>query len=98
MNDDDEAEVLLDRLAAERMAAQMKQRRRASPNQRQVSQPRAFERRTMCAYCFERGDHATDAQCLTALEEKCRIGAANAGVELPTDERPITRGSQAPQK
>jgi len=72
---DDDAEAINDR-----MAAQIEQRRQATPNRRQqaddrrrTSKPPDRERRVICKYCFQRGDHPTAAHCLRALERPDRI-------------------------
>jgi hypothetical protein len=65
---DYEAEAVIDRIAA-----QIEQRRRELPDQRQASRPPFFDRRTICAYCFQRGDHPTGAHCLSALEQLNRF-------------------------
>jgi hypothetical protein len=52
----------------DRMAAEIEQRRRQMPNQRRQSKAPAVERRKICAYCFQRGDHPTAAHCMRALE------------------------------
>jgi len=57
----------------EEMVAAM-ERRRGMPNRRQrssVRQPSA-ERRRICGYCFQRGDHPTAAHCMRALERPGR--------------------------
>jgi hypothetical protein len=58
-----EAEAINDQMAA------AMERRRAMPNQRTEStaQPRE-DRRRVCGYCFQRGDHPTAAHCMRALE------------------------------
>jgi hypothetical protein len=52
----------------DRMAAQIEERRRQLPNQRRQSTAPAVERRRICAYCYQRGDHPTAAHCMRALE------------------------------
>jgi hypothetical protein len=56
----------------EQMVAAMEQRRQRLPNRRQSSDDRqkrpVVERRRICGYCFQRGDHATAAHCMRALE------------------------------
>lgn len=55
----------------ERMVREMERRRQAQPERRQglgSSLPRADERRRICAFCHQTGDHHTPAQCLRALE------------------------------
>jgi hypothetical protein len=54
----------------ERMAAAMDQRRRARPErrtQRSAAKP-STERRRICGYCYQAGDHPTAAHCMRALE------------------------------
>lgn len=57
----------------EQMVAAMEQRRQGLPNRRErsadssVSRPRV-ERRRICGYCYQRGDHPTAAHCMRALE------------------------------
>ena len=45
-------------------------RRRAHPDRRHSDSSRTptNERRKICGYCFQRGDHPTPAHCLRALE------------------------------
>lgn len=51
------------------MARRMEERRLSRPERRSgVSKPVTPERRLVCAYCFQRGDHPTPAHCLRALE------------------------------
>ena len=59
----------------DRMAAQIEERRKSLPNRRRrcVFRAPALERRRICAYCFQRGDHRTVADCLRALERVDRI-------------------------
>jgi hypothetical protein len=55
----------------DRMVREMELRRRAQPERRQVrvsSLPPAKERRRICAFCHQNGDHQTPTQCLRALE------------------------------
>src|SRR5688572_2489849 len=55
----------------EQMVQQMALRRQALPEQRRASgssRPVAKERRRICAFCCQRGDHPTPAHCLRALE------------------------------
>jgi hypothetical protein len=55
----------------ELMVRQMNLRRQALPEQRQASGPHkavANERRRICGFCCQRGDHPTPAHCLRALE------------------------------
>jgi len=53
----------------EQMVRQMELRRQQRPDRRQrrTGGPDK-ERRTICAYCFQPGDHQSPAQCLRALE------------------------------
>jgi hypothetical protein len=53
----------------EQMAASMAARRRAQPERRQAGSatPRT-ERRRVCGYCYQPGDHPTPAHCMRALE------------------------------
>jgi hypothetical protein len=54
----------------ERMAAAMDQRRRAQPERRtqgSATRPQK-ERRRICGYCYQTGDHPTAAHCMRALE------------------------------
>jgi hypothetical protein len=54
------------------MARQLEERRRTLPNRRasdRQAKPRQ-ERRAICSYCFQTGDHATVRQCLAALERR----------------------------
>jgi hypothetical protein len=60
----------------DRMAAQIERRRRERPDQRRSSNPPVIERRAICAYCFQRGDHPTAGHCLRALERGSRIADA----------------------
>ena len=62
------------------MAARIEQRRLAAPNRRQEahdrrrdSAPGVPDRRMVCEYCFQGGDHPTAAHCLRALERPDRI-------------------------
>jgi hypothetical protein len=55
----------------ELLVRQMELRRRALPEQRQSpasTAPVANERRRICAFCSQRGDHPTPARCLRALK------------------------------
>ena len=58
----------------DQMVAAMEQRRRGMPNRRQSSADRqpSVERRRICGYCFQRGDHPTAAHCMRALERPGR--------------------------
>ena len=57
----------------ERMVQQIEQRRQQRQERRQRSVAPAVERRVICAYCFQRGDHPTPAHCLRALERPDRV-------------------------
>lgn len=59
----DEAEAI-----NEQMVRQMELRRQQQPERRQRVQPHAQERRAICSFCFQHGDHPTPAHCLRALE------------------------------
>jgi hypothetical protein len=50
------------------------ERRRGMPNRRESSTARqpSVERRRICGYCFQRGDHPTAAHCMRALERPGR--------------------------
>jgi hypothetical protein len=51
----------------------MELRRQARPDRRkrvESSAPVATERRRICAFCYQSGDHPTPAHCLRALERK----------------------------
>jgi hypothetical protein len=50
------------------MVQQMEQRRQERVERRTQSRSPTVERRTICSYCFQRGDHPTAAHCLRALE------------------------------
>jgi hypothetical protein len=68
----DEANQLSDQDANavnDRMVQQMEQRRRERQERRthRAGSP-SVERRRICGYCFQRGDHQTAAQCMRALE------------------------------
>jgi len=60
----------------EQMVAAMEQRRRGLPNRRQSSDDRqkspVVERRRICGYCYQHGDHPTAAHCMRALERRSR--------------------------
>jgi hypothetical protein len=62
---DDEADAINDRMVAE-----MEERRRGLPNRRSSSATKnpLAERRRVCGYCYQRGDHPTAAHCMRALE------------------------------
>jgi hypothetical protein len=54
----------------ERMARAMAERRSARPERRgprNSAAPR-IERRRICGYCYQPGDHPTAAHCMRALE------------------------------
>jgi hypothetical protein len=53
----------------EQMARQIAERRDQRPERRQSSRgaPKT-ERRRICSYCFQPGDHPTPHHCLRALE------------------------------
>lgn len=54
----------------EQMVRQMELRRQQQPERRQrggASAP-TLERRAICSYCFQHGDHPSPVQCLRALE------------------------------
>jgi hypothetical protein len=53
----------------DRMVQQMEERRRER-QERRTRPPvsPSVERRRICGYCFQRGDHQTAAQCMRALE------------------------------
>jgi hypothetical protein len=54
--------------ANEQMVRQMEQRRQARPDRRvSTNQPVINERRRICEYCYQPGDHRTAADCLLAL-------------------------------
>ena len=54
----------------EQMVRQMELRRQQQPERRQraASAAPARERRAVCSYCFQHGDHPTPVHCLRALE------------------------------
>lgn len=60
----------------DQMVAAMEQRRRGMPNRREpsaspnpsASRAPSVERRRVCGYCYQRGDHPTPAHCMRALE------------------------------
>jgi hypothetical protein len=54
----------------DRMAAQIEQRRRQTPDRRRRASRPVVERRLICGYCFQRGDHPTPGHCLRALERE----------------------------
>ena len=53
----------------DQMVAAM-ERRRGMPNRRASSatQKPQVDRRRICGYCYQRGDHPTAAHCMRALE------------------------------
>jgi len=52
----------------EAMVVAMNQRRLQRQERRQVARPASVERRRICSYCFQPGDHGSPAACLSALE------------------------------
>jgi len=50
------------------MAEQMELRRQARPDRRRRTESRTLERRRICDYCFQPGDHRTAADCRRALD------------------------------
>jgi hypothetical protein len=50
------------------MVQAMARRREERPNRRHTRTSPRVERRQICAYCFQHGDHPTPAFCLRALE------------------------------
>ena len=50
------------------MVEAMARRRQERPDRRRSPATPRVERRQVCAYCFQRGDHPTPAFCLRALE------------------------------
>jgi hypothetical protein len=54
----------------EQMVRQMELRRQERPERRQRPsvQPVGGERRRICSFCYQPGDHRTANQCLGALE------------------------------
>ena len=52
----------------EQMARHMEERRAARPERRRRSANPSVERRRICSYCFQYGDHPTAAHCMRALE------------------------------
>jgi hypothetical protein len=62
---DDEADAI-----NEQMARAMEERRRVQPERRgarRTASP-SVERRRICGYCYQPGDHPTAAHCMRALE------------------------------
>lgn len=51
----------------EAMVRQIEERRKERPERRQRVTPVQRDRRALCSYCFQPGDHRTPAQCLRAL-------------------------------
>lgn len=51
----------------EAMVRQIEERRKERPERRQRATPVQRDRRALCSYCFQPGDHRTPAQCLRAL-------------------------------
>jgi hypothetical protein len=58
----------------DQMVAAMEERRRGMPNRRTASatQKPQVDRRRICGYCYQRGDHPTPAHCMRALERPSR--------------------------
>ena len=54
----------------ERMARAMAERRKITPERRRTRRTSApgVERRRICGYCYQPGDHPTAAHCMRALE------------------------------
>jgi len=52
----------------EKMVRQMELARQQRPERRQERVATANERRRICSFCFQSGDHPTPAHCLRALE------------------------------
>jgi hypothetical protein len=52
----------------EKMVRQMELARQQRPERRQERVATANERRRICSFCFQPGDHPTPAHCLRALE------------------------------
>ena len=52
----------------EAMVQAMERRRASRPDRRHSTHTPQIERRTICKYCFQHGDHPTPASCLRALE------------------------------
>ena len=54
----------------EAMVKQMELRRQERPERRQraAARPEGGERRRICSFCYQPGDHRTAAQCLGALD------------------------------
>jgi hypothetical protein len=52
------------------MVRRIEQRRLERQERRRQSQPVDVERRQVCSFCFQRGDHRTAADCLRALERR----------------------------
>lgn len=50
------------------MVQQMEQRRRERQERRKALRPQTPERRRVCSFCFQEGDHPTAAHCRRALE------------------------------
>jgi hypothetical protein len=57
----------------EQMVRQIEQRRRERQDRRKRTVTPSVERRVVCSYCFQRGDHPTPAHCLRALERVERV-------------------------
>jgi hypothetical protein len=55
----------------EQMVRQMEVRRQQQPERRRRGEvTHGQERRAICSYCFQHGDHRSPAQCLGALERQ----------------------------
>jgi hypothetical protein len=65
---DQEAESVDDRMAAE-----LERRRQQRPDRRRAARSVSSDRRRVCGYCYQSGDHRTVQQCLRALERRERI-------------------------
>ena len=54
----------------ERMARAMAERRKVKPERRRTRSTAGagVERRRICGYCYQPGDHPTAAHCMRALE------------------------------
>lgn len=69
MDEDNANQNMDDEGANKQMARQIEQRREARPERRGSSSgPSNIERRSICMYCYQPGDHPTLADCLRALE------------------------------
>ena len=54
----------------DRMVQQMERRRRQQPERRQRVELTTPDRRALCGYCYQHGDHPTPVHCLRALERQ----------------------------